>query len=59
MSIHIGKHNIDAISVGRKAIVLVYRGKRLIWEGIRSCFGRGLWMNEKPWLNSDGWKNNV
>lgn len=30
---------------------------RSVWEFIRSCFGRGLWANEKPWNNADGWKN--
>ena len=31
---------------------------RMVWELIRSCFGRGFWVNEQPWNNEDGWKNN-
>ena len=34
-------------------------GARLVWTAIKSCFGAGYWVNEKPWLNSEGWKNNV
>ena len=28
-------------------------------EIVNSCFGAGYWMNEKPWLNDEGWSNNV
>lgn len=28
-----------------------------LWEFIRSCFGRGFWANDRPWNNTDGWKN--
>lgn len=31
---------------------------RVVWELIRSCFGRGFWVNEQPWNNEDAWKNN-
>lgn len=30
---------------------------RMVWQAIRSCFGRGFWTNMMPWRNSDGWKN--
>ena len=35
----------------------IYKGARLVWTAIRSCFGAGLWINEKPWLNDEAWKN--
>lgn len=35
----------------------IYKGARLVWMAIRSCFGAGFWINEKPWLNSEAWKN--
>lgn len=57
MSIHIGKKEITAINVGRKAIAYVYEGLKLVWQAVRSCYGRGYWINDKPWLNDDGWKN--
>lgn len=28
-------------------------------EIVNSCFGAGYWVNEKPWLNNEGWNNNV
>lgn len=30
---------------------------RNVWQAIRSCFGRGFWLNDKPWSNKDVWKN--
>lgn len=48
---------IAAIFYGKQAIAAVYKGSRLIWEGIRSCFGAGFWANHKPWINDEGWRN--
>ena len=42
---------------GEKVITAVYRGARLVWELIKSCFGKGYWINNAPYLNEDGWKN--
>lgn len=39
-----------------KMIQAVYAGTKLVWQAIRSCFGAG-WVNEKPWINSENWKN--
>ncbi len=41
------------------AVTEIYRGARLVWSAIKSCFGKGFWVNEKPWLNNDAWRNNV
>lgn len=30
---------------------------RIVWQAIRSCFGRGFWANDKSWDNYDGWRN--
>ena len=30
----------------------------LIWQGVRSCYGSGAWIDTKPWLDNDGWKDN-
>ncbi len=40
-------------------MVAVYYGAHLVWEKVQSCFGKGYWLNEKPWTNEIGWKNNV
>jgi hypothetical protein len=33
---------ISAIYKGSKSIATVYQGVKLIWELIRSCFGKGI-----------------
>jgi hypothetical protein len=48
---------ITAIFHETKAISAVYYGARLVWEAIRSCFGKGYWINEYPWDNGDKWAN--
>lgn len=52
------KFEISARYLGRKIIVASYRGVRLVWQAVRSCFGSGSWSNHKPWSNKDGWSNN-
>lgn len=47
---------LDARYYGDKAISSVYYGLRLVWEAIRSCFGKGCWVEGKPWVESDAWK---
>jgi len=38
-------------------VQMVFRGARLVWQAIRSCFGTGAWLEERPWLDSDAWKD--
>lgn len=57
MALYSKEKNISAILKGNKNIAAVYKGSRLIWQYIRSCFGRGYWINEKPWQDDNGWKN--
>lgn len=57
MIIKNGKEVVE-IYHGINTCIEVYLGKRLIWQISRSCFGSGYWINEKPWLNEDVWKNN-
>ena len=56
MIIRNGKEIIE-IYKKRNSIIEVYHGKRLVWQIARSCFGSGYWINEKPWFNTDVWKN--
>lgn len=48
-------------TVERK-IGAIYKGSQLVWltiyNVIRSCFGGGTWLSNKPWLDDDTWKNN-
>lgn len=48
---------LTARYIGNKAIQYVYKGTRLIWSAITSCFGSGVWYNDKGWSNNDAWKN--
>ena len=48
---------VAAIFHDGKAIQEVRRGLTLVWQAIRSCFGKGLWLNAKPWSNTDAWTN--
>lgn len=57
------KELVDQIEekVERK-IGAVYKGTQLVWltvyDAIRSCFGSGTWISDRPWLQDDTWKNN-
>lgn len=57
--IYKGDTEVSAIYKGNRVIAEVYKGAVLVWQAIRSCFGRGFWINDKPWNNDDGWKNNI
>jgi hypothetical protein len=59
MIIH-GKQEIIDLYHGALQLIEVYHGKLLIYKlkkEIDSCFGNGYWINNLPWLNTDGWKN--
>lgn len=58
MSKFLGGKEITTIYLGKKVIGAVYRGTLLIYTAIRSCFGSGMWVGEKPWIGKDAWKNN-
>ena len=39
-------------------VMEIRRGLQLVWAAVRSCFGRGYWIQDKPWLDNDTWKDN-
>lgn len=45
-----------------KNIGAIYQGSKLVWRtiynAIKSCFGSGTWLGDKPWLGDNLWKNN-
>lgn len=55
--IYINGKEVSLVYYGEKAISKVMKGSRLVWQAIRSCFGAGYWVNEKPWIDNEGWKN--
>ena len=46
----------------QKRIGAIYKGSQLLWltiyNAIRSCFGSGQWLGDKPWLGDDNWDSN-
>lgn len=58
MSIIAKNKNIESVYIGRIFVSAIYKGSVKIYEAIKSCFGKGFWINNKPWLNKDAWKNN-
>ncbi len=55
--IYRGETPIEGIYRGEKIITAAYRGLTLVWELIKSCFGRGYWVSSAPYSNADAWKN--
>lgn len=53
---HYSKEKVG-ISHDGTATEAVYHMGKLVWQAVRSCFGSGHWINEKPWVNGEGWKN--
>lgn len=49
---------IYAVKNGRLlSATAAYRGTRLFWALSRSCYGTGVWLEAKPWLDNDTWKD--
>ncbi len=57
MALYVENKQITTIYRGKRHIASIYEGHKLIWQYIRSCFGRGYWISDKPWSDTDGWKN--
>lgn len=55
--IHKDGNELSARFWGKRIVVSVYQGLKVIWLNIKSCFGNGYWENEQPWINNEGWKN--
>lgn len=51
------KKEVTQVCLCDKIISAIYRGKTLVWQSVRSCFGSGKWVNEKPFINNEPWKN--
>lgn len=45
----------------QKNIGAIYQGTKLVWRtiynAIKSCFGSGTWLDDKPWIDSDNWQD--
>lgn len=49
--------NIESHMINGKMVKEIWLDGQLIWQSVRSCFGSGAWINQKPWINEEGWKN--
>ena len=52
------QYEIVVKKFGTRTLAATYHGLRLIWMAVRSCFGSGIWVSEKPWLGKEIWKSN-
>lgn len=39
-------------------LVALYDIFHELWSAVYSCYGSGAWLSEKPWTDTDGWKDN-
>lgn len=57
-----GHRQFSDITAGGKQLMAVYAGvngeAKLIWERVRSCYGTGIWLEQRPWTDNDLWKDN-
>lgn len=51
-------NEITEIKIGKRVITYVKQKMLVLYEAILSCFGKGYWVNDAPFLNNDGWVNN-
>lgn len=54
---------VDQIEkITERNIGAIYKGSQLLWltiyDIVKSCFGSGIWLPDKFWLDNDTWKNN-
>ena len=57
------KNSVDGTGNSiQRNIGAIYQGAKLVWRtvynAIKSCFGSGTWLGERPWLKDDLRKNN-
>lgn len=54
---NINSEYIATQMINGEMVEAMYLNGDLIWQAVRSCFGSGVWINEKPWINTETWKN--
>lgn len=63
MGIYLGNKEITSIHKDGKSAQEVWNyvngAWRMVWQAIRSCFGRGFWNNIKGWDNTGKWNNGL
>lgn len=57
MALYVKDKSITTIYKGKRHLAVIYQGAKLVWQYVRSCFGRGYWITDKAWSNDNGWAN--
>ena len=56
MAIFTHNKEITEVYTQNRVIATIYKGSKILWEAVRSCFGSGMWLINKPWLYKEGWR---
>ena len=48
---------LDSRYYNNKKVSAIYKGTKLVWSAVSSCFGAGVWINKYPWKNQDVYRN--
>lgn len=60
--LQVHKDVLESLQRVQRNIGAIYKGTQLVfltvYDAIRSCFGSGTWIQDRPWLSDDSWKNN-
>ena len=48
---------LDSRYYNNKKVSAIYKGAKLVWSAVSSCFGAGVWTIKYPWKNQDVYRN--
>jgi hypothetical protein len=48
----------EQLMMNGELIESMWLNGELIYQGLRSCYGKGYWRPNKPWLDNEKWKDN-
>lgn len=48
---------VSAIYFLRIPITKIVLASQTLWDIITSCFGSGIWYEDRAWIDTDLWKN--
>lgn len=51
-------HEFNQGLIGSGVAENMWLDGKLIYQGVRSCYGKGYWRPSKPWLDNEKWKDN-
>lgn len=54
----INGHEFNQGLIGSGVAENMWLDGKLIYQGVRSCYGKGYWRPSKPWLDNEKWKDN-